>query len=504
MSLALLALGTRSVLSTGYTLFDDLYDAAPGLLCQRLESPPLEPNNICSPFPNHTVMIQGNTVHIFPPQDCRSPRKSNDANDANVDADWTRSDIDTIDEPTRLQRTTLMPRPFMQNFPVHVRLHAAPRNDSLDCDSHLLHRRDTITNERGHSSNSLKAQDEAQSATSVTVPPIDVLYAHVPDVYNLYHAMFDVIFPIAFTLMQHGLALGPGEPPTTQLVLGHDPTLTHALPWLDEAVGSNFHCTQPPFDMRGWQFLPYLQALTPLRPIKWVLPLPQFAYGSEDVPLYGPGAQRSTSEESVGSAEEGLNDASAMSPPWVPDSNLHHECMNDLVINAEPQGRAGAATHWSLPDPFSFDHNIRQCLHGQTVLGVDATQRVWALTDDYPDTPAHVPRDYPHRAAYKRIFHDIIRPQFLRGASTSTTHGGGSASLATLIVRGSESSRQTHNAECLSQQLREAVRVHNILAAQANHLFSSAHLDVEVVNLANLSLDEQVWGLLVHRAHDEW
>ena len=335
--------------------------------------------------------------------------------------------------------------------------------------------------------------------------------------YNLYHAFADVIVPVARTLADYELPFD-----TTQLVVGHTPTLTHAMPWLDEYVGSNYVCSMPPYDLRGWQFLPYLQALTRKRPIRWVPKLtPPMSFGGGD------------------------ND-----DVWMPPRDLHEHCLGQLVLSQFPptctvhEDDNTTGCQLTLPDPFLFNASKRTCLHryrrlsgkqaiashvlqnkkstssrasvgNRFIFNIDTSAQIWGLTDDYPGAPLTVPLDYPHREVFTQVFRQVIGPQFATVAqgqpngsdwqSTPSQVAGNrnltdklsmllnsGLGVATLVVRGSESSRETENRQLLQQIVEEALRCflksHHPDGSEGEQL---ASLPLRVVNLAELSLSEQ-------------
>lgn len=61
--------------------------------------------------------------------------------------------------------------------------------------------------------------------TQVVSRPAVVL--HVPDFYNLYHTLFDLLLPLYHTVAKAGVI-----PPDLELVIAHDPRLTSAMPWV--------------------------------------------------------------------------------------------------------------------------------------------------------------------------------------------------------------------------------------------------------------------------------
>ena len=298
-----------------------------------------------------------------------------------------------------------MPELFMQNFPLSVQREHRPLDVRVDCDERVT--------------------DAA-------------LYVHVPDLYNLYHSFFDVLVPIVHTMATHGLSRDD-----TQLIVGHNPVLTHSMPWLDEDVAADFACTRPPFDLRGWQFLPYLQALV-RKPIRWMM-APDYEAGTAATQLV--------------------------------DESFHLDCLRKLVIQADPPPET-LGDGWTLPNPFGNGSSHRLCFANTTVLGVDASPRIWALTDDFPGTPAHVPRDYAYTRVFRSMF-DSIR-----------AHGPGSRSRVvvaqrpdsvTFIVRGNQTSRPTAGASDTALFLQSAIA-----------RLCDDTMKLRVIDLAELSLEEQV------------
>ena len=443
---------------------------ASGLNCEVLQAPPLPASTVCQPLHGHAVVLHKSRLIVYPPTETATVTARSSSTDGTTDGD------DDSSLPSQL-----LPPVFMQNFPVAVHFSACPLNAAVDCDVHLpaptvlqparddQHQGAAAGGgEVGRSSSSSAAgvgggPPRATQPPAVPDPAIGgVLYAHVPDLYNLYHAFFDVVVPIAHTMAQHGLGFED-----SQLVLAHDPTLTHAMPWLDEATGlaADFRCSRPPFDMRGWQFLPYLRALT-RRPIRWVL-APEFQFSEGDpVPVV-------TGDTTPQPARRRRRSRTRL------DRNFHRQCLAELVVRGSPRppsspfaralspqstsgtrGTNGAVSggadvgddrsgmtfnhtnfhgrdseqhgddaaadddddddddndasgaQWWLPDPFDDTGSQRVCLHGRVVLGVDASPRIWALTDDYEGTPAQVPADYPFADVFRRTFREVIGPQF--------------------------------------------------------------------------------------------